>query len=156
VPQPSQGRPATERVACEERFVRREPPACGATLEDDDGRYDARRSPPPFAGQARRAPPLDAEATEQILGVVNPGLDLHNGDGVDDRVEGEDVDTSAVSVMVEADLGFHGLTGVAKQSDERILHLRVSSIRERLFALDAELKGDEYAEGRCPRLNLRH
>jgi hypothetical protein len=72
-----------------------------------EARYDMRRSPAAVRGEHRCDPQLDIEATEEVADVPDAGLDLGHVEDRCRRMEREQVDPSAVAVVVEASLGPH-------------------------------------------------
>lgn len=69
------------------------------------------------AGKAR----LDVDPTERLLGVVHPRLDLDHAQRASWLVPGEDVNSTAISVVVEAHLDAHIPAEVLEQLDEPVL-----------------------------------
>lgn len=121
----------------------------GPPFANDENRHDRRgRRPAQFPAQHRAKAGLDVESSKRLLEVTQHGLDLDDQQGSSRRVKRDDVDTPALTEMVEADLGAHDVSCLGKHPSDRFLERRVGGIEQavELLTLPSELDDQRRVE----------
>lgn len=104
-PDPGTGLPATKVETREQRVVRRDD-STGCTRVGHHQRRDGatRRGPIDRRGKHPTKSGLDVESTERLLEIADRGLDLDNQQRPSRPMKSENIDASAIAVVIEAHL----------------------------------------------------
>lgn len=104
MPQPGDGRSATQRVSVEERRQPLEPVARRAILGEDDGRQDGAHVPAELLRDVTSEPSLRVDRPEERLHIDEIRLQLDDQEHARCGVPGEEIDPTALAVSAVADL----------------------------------------------------
>jgi hypothetical protein len=146
--EPGAGAAATMGEAAEQSRVTFDLPALGPILENDECRNRGVCHPAQVTRDQWREPRLHIEAAERILHVAQGGLDFDDQQDALDGLEGQDVVSSPISEMIEADLHSNEPASRFKERGDRFLERGVISIQQavQLFASPDDLQAQMRVE----------